>query len=211
MNKTDVVQKNRYVSLENYEGDDKLRNHHEGVERTYEELLTKENNKSTKRNITILGDSLTKDMKSYKMKQGMSNKEKVYIRSFPGATVECMRDYVQPSLKFNPDAILLHCGTNDLRTDKCAEEIANNIINLAKKMKSNENEIIISSIFIRKDELNAKGIEVNDFLKIKCIESSFLFCDNSNISSDYLNASGLHLKPIGTIALANNFLKSLKY
>ena len=78
-------------------------------------------------------------------------------------------------------------------------------------MKSNENEIIISRIVIRKDELNAKGIEVNDFLKIKCIESYFLFCDNSNISSDYLNASGLHLKPIGTIALANNFLKSLKH
>ena len=141
----------------------------------------------------------------------MSNKEKVYMKSFPGATVECMRDYVQPSLNFNPDAILLQCGTNDLRTDKCAEEIANNIINLTKKMKSNEHEIIINSIVIRKDELNAKGIEVNDFLKIKCIESSFLFCDNFNISSDYLNASGLHLKPIGTTALANNFLKSLKY
>ena len=67
MNKTDVVQKNRYASLENYEGDDILRNHHEGVERTYEELLTKENNKSTKRNITILGDSLTKDSDHHKM------------------------------------------------------------------------------------------------------------------------------------------------
>ena len=106
------------------------------MESTYEELLTKENNKSTKRNITILGDSLTNDMKSYKMKQGMSNKEKVYIQSFPGATVGCMRDYVKQSLKFNPDAILLYCGMNDLRTDKCAEEIANNIIN-----SSDENEI----------------------------------------------------------------------
>ena len=112
-------------------------------------------------------------MKSYKMKQGMSNKEKVYIKSFPVATVECTKDYVKPSLKFNPDAILLQCGTNDLRTDKCAEEKANNIINIAKKMKSNENEIITSSIVIRKDEI--EGREVNDFLKIIYIVS-FLFC-----------------------------------
>ena len=61
--KHSVNKKNRYASLENYEGDDNLRNHHESVESSYEELLTKENNKSTKRNITILEDSLTKDMK----------------------------------------------------------------------------------------------------------------------------------------------------
>ena len=42
-----------------------------------------------------------------------------------------------------------------------------------------------------------KGMEVNNFLNVKCRENSFLFCDNSNISEDYLNASGLHLKPNG--------------
>ena len=41
--------------------------------------------KKNKRNITILGDSLIKDMKSFKMRQGLSADEKVYIKFFPGA------------------------------------------------------------------------------------------------------------------------------
>ena len=138
-------------------------------------------------------------------------KRNITIKSFPGASVECMVDYVKPSTKFKPDTFVLHCGTNDLRSEKGSIEIATNIINLAKEIKTNENDIIISSLVTRNDALNTKGIEVNNFLNVKCRENSFIFCDNSNISEDYLNASGLHLKPTGTIALANNFLKCLKF
>ena len=70
-------------------------------------------------------------MKSYKM---VCQVEKVYIKSFSGGSVECMMDYIKPSLKYNPGAIFLHCGMDDLQTGKRAEEIATNIINLAKKM-----------------------------------------------------------------------------
>ena len=171
----------------------------------------KKGSTDNKRNITIIGDSLIKDMKTFKMKQGMSKQDKVYIKSFPGATIECMHDYIKPSLKFQPDTILLHCGTNDLRSDKSAEEISESMIKLAKIMKTNENDIIISSLVARNDGMNDKGSEVNNFLKIKCIEHAFLYCDNSNISGSYLNASGLHLKPNGTVKLANNFLQCLNY
>ena len=54
-------------------------------------------------------------MKTFKMKQGMSKQDKMYIKSFPGATIQCMHDYIKRSLKFQPDTILLHCGTNDVR------------------------------------------------------------------------------------------------
>ena len=56
--------------------DDILRNEEEGRERNYDKLLTKGGNKNMKRNINI--DSSTKDIKSYKMKLGISNREKVY-------------------------------------------------------------------------------------------------------------------------------------
>ena len=92
---------------------------------------------------------------------------------------------------------------------KKADEIANEIINLTKEMKKEDNGIIISGIIARNDSLNVKGTEVNDLLKIKCNDNSILYCDNSNISKYYLNASGLHLNTKGTTALANNFLKYL--
>ena len=161
--------------------------------------------------MTVIGDSMVKDMKPYKMRNGMIGKEKLFIKSFPGASVACMRDYVKPSLKYNPDAILLHCGTNDLRSEKSADVTADNIINLAKEIKSDKNEVILSGIVTRNDVLNAKGMEVNNILKAKCLQNSFVFCDNSNISGNCLNASGLHLNPKGTISLAKNFLKYLNY
>ena len=62
----------------------------------------------TKRNITILGDSMSKDINSYKMRQDLTANDRIYIKSFPGATVGCMKDYSKPSLEFKRDVILLH-------------------------------------------------------------------------------------------------------
>ena len=76
-------------------------------------------------------------MQAYKMKQCLSSNDKVFVKSFSGATTECMTDYVKPSLKYNPDIIILHCRSNNLRSiDESAEDIANNVINLAKSIKS---------------------------------------------------------------------------
>ena len=140
----------------------------------------------------------------------LSSKDRVYIKSFPGAKIECMEDYVKPSIKYNPDLFLLHCGTNDLRTEKDATEIANEIINRANKLKKGENEIIISGLVERNDKWNGKGKQVNIELKLKCVDNNFLYCDNANLSTIYhVNTSGLHLNENGTIALANNFIKAI--
>ena len=117
---------------------------------------------------------------------------------------------MKPSLKNKPDVILLHVGTNNLRTDNTPEDISNDIINLATTSKTSENHIIISGIVGRNDALNNKATEVNNLLKSKCDVNNFTFCDNSNISRNYhTNASGLHLNYKGTITLANNFLRCL--
>ena len=79
-----------------------------------------------------------------------------------------MVDCIKPSLKYTPDVIILHCGMNDLRMEKNTDEIANEIINLAKEMNKDENEIIISGIITINYSLSAKGTEVNDLLKLKC-------------------------------------------
>ena len=84
-------------------------------------------------------------------------------------------------------------------------------MNWRKEIKSTENEVIVSGIIVRNDPNNKKGIDINKFLKLKCSENSFLYCDNSNISRNCLNGSGLHLNSKGTVLLANNFLDCLNH
>lgn len=168
------------------------------------------NRREKKRNITVIGDSLLKDIKQHRMRRDLSSNDKLYIKTFPGATTDCMKSYVIPTLKYEPDLVLLHCGSNDLRSQKSPEEIAESIVDLAKSMKKDSNDIIISGIVTRNDEWNEKGIEVNDYLYTKCNEQDIFFSDNSNISGKkHLNLSGLHLNHKGTFVLANNILDSI--
>ena len=75
---------------------------------------------------------MLKDLKSYDMREVLGYNEKIYIKSFSGATVEDMEYYIQPSLKYKNDLIILHTGKNSLRSSKRAEDIANEIVNLAE-------------------------------------------------------------------------------
>ena len=173
-------------------------------------LRARRNKDTSKRNITLIGDSLIKNIEAHKMKRCMKSNEKIYVKSFPGAKIADMIDHAKPSQRYNPDQIILHTGTNDLRTQKTAEEILNEIITLALEIKKDDNEIIVSGIIARNDEHNEKGKEVNSALKTKCNIYSLGFMDNSNIMiNKHLNGSGVHLNYNGTIALANNCLKAI--
>ena len=105
-----------------------------------------------------------------------------------------MKDYIKPSLKYDPDAIIIHIGTNDLQTEKEPTQIADEIINLAVAVKTDENEISVSAILPRNDELNTKGKMVNDCLKIKCAKCAIGFMSNNNFKPNlHLDNSGMHL------------------
>ena len=73
-----------------------------------ETTCTVENRKSTKRknsSITVLGDSMIKNIETHKMKQCMKPREKIYVKTFSGATVADMDDYSKPTQKHKPDVI----------------------------------------------------------------------------------------------------------
>ena len=53
------------------------------------------------------------------------------IKSHPGVSNINMCDYIKPELRHQPDAIILHCGTNDMSND----------INTLKKLKNILKEI----------------------------------------------------------------------
>ena len=92
---------------------------------------------------------------------------KTYVKTFSGATVSCMEDYMKPSLRNPPDHFILHVGTNDLCSEDCSMEIAESIINLACRLKNEIHDVSVSTIILRTDDkkLNEKGMEVNLHLK----------------------------------------------
>ena len=162
--------------------------------------------KGNKKSITILGDSMLKDIKPFKMRNSLPN-HKLFVKSFSGATVEEMGDYMKPSLKFDPDHIIIHSGTNDLKSNKDAAEIATDIIKLANNAKTDTNAVTISGIIPRHDGLNEKATKVNDFLKIKTNIYNLGFIENNNfITETHLNKKGLHLNYKGTCVLVKNLL-----
>ena len=147
------------------------------------------------------------------MREAMRSTEKVFIKSFSGANTDAMEHYVKPTMKYENDLLILHFGTNDLRSEKSADDIANGIINIGKSMKTENNEIMISSIIPRADNenLDKKGSEVNNILINLCSLYSFNFINNETISkATHLNSSGLHLNKKGTFALANNILDAIR-
>ena len=81
-------------------------------------------NKSAKRKeVFIASDSILKNFQGGKI----SRSAKVKVSSFPGCTTIDMRDHIKPTLRKNPDAIVIHVSTNSLRSSAavrdCAEEI----------------------------------------------------------------------------------------
>ena len=55
---------------------------------------------------------------------------KIFVKHFSGATTNCMEDYIKPSLRKDPNRIILHVGTNDLILDSTSKYTATSIVNL---------------------------------------------------------------------------------
>ena len=106
--------------------------------------------------ITIFGDSILQRMKGKEISKELKHGP-AYVRSFPGANCNEMSHYVIPHLtERTPDAVVLHVGTNDVRTrrgqrEKSNEQIANEIIAIGRTCKSfGVNDVFISSITYKK-------------------------------------------------------------
>ena len=144
----------------------------------------------------------------------MSRNSTVKVSSFPRYTTEDMHDFVKPLLRKNPDEIILHVGTNSLRSCDTPRACAEEMIDLATMVScESPAKIPLSSLVCRCDNetLACKIAEVNKILKDCCTQKSWGFVDHSKIStSNRLNRSGLHLNTSGTSRLAWNFIGYLR-
>ena len=122
-----------------------------------------------------------------------------------------IHSYSNPSREHENDLVILHCGTNDLRGTKQAKQVADGIIELAKDLKTTNNEVMISSILPRRDNLNNKGKEVNNFLSVWCRQNKYHFIEHTNIDANkHMNYNGLHLNYQGTNILGCNLEAAIK-
>ena len=120
-----------------------------------------------------------------------------------------MKDHVKPRLREMPTHIILHVGTNDVPTKKAPEQIAENIANLAIKLKRNC-AVSISSITARNDQYQKKAVDVNRELKEKCREKNLQFLNHRNtITVRHLNASKFRLNKRGTQVLSTVFAEAI--
>ena len=106
----------------------------------------------------------------------IKHKHLVKLRSFSGAKISCMTDHVKPTLRdINPDHIVLHACTNNLRAQNTASQIAKATIDLATSQKNNDNTVNVYGIVPRLDDVNNKANEVNRRLVLMCKERNISF------------------------------------
>ena len=155
---------------------------------------------------------MVKKLNGFLLTRKLKHKCLVKVRPFSSAKVRCMHDHVKPTIRdFNPDHIILHCGTDDLNSERTASQIARSIIELALSLKSKDNKTSISLIVPRNDNLNSKASEVNCRLVHMCAERNIPYIDHTNSiqPENHLNESKLHFNRYGTIAFANSISKFL--
>ena len=139
---------------------------------------------------------MLKKLNEYLLTKKVRHKFLVKVRPFLGAKVSCMVDHVKPTVPDDKsDNVIHHTGTNDIRSETTASQIARSITELAKLLKDNENSVLVSGIVLRHDNLNNKGTEVINRLLLMCKEQKISFTALSgNIDlSKPLNECKLHL------------------
>ena len=152
----------------------------------------------------ILGDSIIKDVKGWEL---TDDSNKFVVKSFRVATTSPMKWHVKPITEQNPKNIILHCGTNDRNDDPDPQNIAEEIVELAKSVSKDCNSnVAVSGIVPRYGKLNEKVRSVIRLLRIYCRNMDMRFVGHENINtSKHLNRSGLHLHHLGTPILTVNF------
>ena len=170
------------------------------------ECNVEDQSKWRKNTTLIVGDSMISGIDQ----QRLSVKGRIMkVRSFPGATINDMYDYIKLLFKKNPDNFIFHVGTNDA-PKSTSRAILDNMLSLESFIEKTlpKSKVCISNSVKRAD--NGKATltvnKVNEHLSALKLD----IVGNSNINVTGLNRGGLHLNKTGTGKLAVNFIKKIK-
>ena len=100
---------------------------------------------------------MIKKIDRYLLTSSINHKYLVKVRPFLEAKYVDMVDCVNPIRRdLDTEAYVMHIGTNGFTTDKTPEEIFSEILRLIKKLKTDKNKIVVSTIVPRGDVCNSK-------------------------------------------------------
>ena len=72
-----------------------------------------ENPKSKRKSVIIVEDSMIKHTNRWEIAKKLKPECKVFVRTFPGATTQCMADYMKPWIRAKPNHFILYAWKND--------------------------------------------------------------------------------------------------
>ena len=164
-----------------------------------------------KKLVFIAGDSIIQHVQGWKLS---TSDKHVAVKSFSGARIADMDDYLKPLLRKDPDEIILHVGTNNIR-DESPRSVAEGIVNLVTQAQQDfpSTRLAISPLLPRSDNLdfNDKIKEANKILNSFCTSRGLTLLHITNIDLTCLNRRGVHLNRKGSALLSNcyaDFLRS---
>ena len=163
-------------------------------------------NTKERKNVFIIGDSMIKGL----AERGILKDHNVKVRPQPGCTTEAIEDHVKPILRKNPDAIIIHSGTNDVTNDKPTKKKIKKVVKLIEDTNP-AIQVIISGLIHREDpEVNDEIASINNQLESYCNSKNFLFVNNDNMKSSCLAKDKLHLNKTGNRIFAKNVISVFK-
>ena len=71
-----------------------------------------------------------------------------------------------PDLEKQPNLVIVHTGSNDLKSVNSPEKIANEIISLGLSVKRKDHQFTGTGVIPRADRFSRKGKEVRDYLEV---------------------------------------------
>ena len=103
--------------------------------------------------------------------------------------------------------IIIHVGTNDLFNDKEPKDIARDIIQLAKSVKTDPSKVSVSSILPKKCKFSSKAEEVNTHLQYIFSKNNLPLITHSNINPHrHINLKCLYLSSHEAKKVTGNFI-----
>jgi hypothetical protein len=80
--------------------------------------------------VIVAGDSMVKHINGYKMSTKSTT---IQVSAFPGSTTLDMPDYLKPILRKKPDKLIIHVGTNCLKSRENSSAVRKRLLNWANQ------------------------------------------------------------------------------
>ena len=136
-----IYSPNHFDALRTQNNDNDNESEHLNLDETVSQLPKNKQPKAKTKASTavILGDSIVKNVYGNAITKRVKHRKHVVVKHFSGAKIDDMKHYVKSTQEKQPAQIIVHIGTNDLSSNKNSDEIADEIVNFVKSIKTDEN------------------------------------------------------------------------